>query len=75
MGKITAHDVPRICHPRGMRSVDSTIIATQTTTDVTSASQNRLRIFGTSSQKFDFSTSFFVAPHVMLYENRCAKMA
>lgn len=35
----------------------------------------RLNIFGISSKKFDRSTSFLVAPHVMLYENKCARMA
>jgi len=39
------------------------------------ASQNRRRIRGTSMKKFDRSTSFFVAPHVMLYEKRCASSA
>ena len=37
--------------------------------------QKRLRIFGISSKKFDRSTSFFVVPHVMLYENKCASSA
>ena len=32
-------------------------------------------IFGTSLKKFERSTSFFVAPHEMSYENRCASIA
>jgi hypothetical protein len=39
------------------------------------ATLKRARIFGTSKKKFDLSTSFFVAPHVMLYENKCARIA
>lgn len=35
---------------------------------------HRLKIFGISSKKFERSTSFLVAPHVMLYENMCARM-
>jgi hypothetical protein len=38
------------------------------------ATLKRTRIFGTSKKKFDRSTSFFVAPHVMLYENKCARI-
>jgi hypothetical protein len=34
-----------------------------------------LRIFGTSLKKFDLSTSFFVAVHVILYEKRWARIA
>lgn len=41
----------------------------------TNASQKRRRIRGTSIQKLERSTSFFVAPHVMLYENRCDRRA
>lgn len=36
---------------------------------------NRFAIFGISLKKFDRSTSFTVADHWMLYENRCAKIA
>ena len=43
--------------------------------EITSESQKRLRIFGTSIQKFERSTSFLVAPQVMLYEKRWARMA
>ena len=43
--------------------------------EITSESQKRLRILGTSIQKLDRSTSFFVAPHVMLYEKRWARIA
>jgi hypothetical protein len=42
---------------------------------MTSDSQKRRKIRGTSMKKFDFSTSFLVAPHVMLYEMRCAMRA
>ena len=56
-------------------SVLMMIIAAQQARLITSASQKRLRILGTSSQKFDRSTSFFVAPQVMLYEKRWARSA
>jgi hypothetical protein len=41
----------------------------------TNAIRKRERIFGTSKKKFDRLTSFTVAPHVILYENKCARMA
>ena len=45
------------------------------TNDTSKGNQNRLKIFGISLKKLDRSTSFFVAPQVMLYENRWARMA
>ena len=39
------------------------------------ATAKRFRIRGTSMKKFERSTSFLVAPHVMLYENRWARSA
>lgn len=36
---------------------------------------HRFMILGTSLKKLESSTSFFVAPHIMLYENRCARIA
>lgn len=74
-GKMTAQSVPRMRQPMGMRSVERTTIATDTVIEMTSASQKRRTILGTSSQKLDRSTSFFVAPQVMLYENMCARSA
>lgn len=62
-------------HPSGTKPVLNTIIPITKMIEMTSESQNLLRIFGTSRKKFDFSTSFFVAPQVMLYENKCAKRA
>ena len=43
--------------------------------EITNENQKRLRILGTSIQKFERSTSFLVAPQVMLYEKRWARMA
>jgi hypothetical protein len=74
-GKITAQSTPGICHPEGTRSVENTMIITNMRKPMTSASQKRRRMRGTSMKKFDRSTSFFVAPHVMLYEKRCARSA
>lgn len=36
---------------------------------------HRLMIFGTSLKKLERSTSFLVALHVILYENKCARIA
>ena len=51
------------------------IIANTRTHDTSQEDQKRLKIFGTSLKKFDRSTSFFVAPQVMLYENVWARIA
>jgi hypothetical protein len=74
-GSIRAHENPRILHSEGIIGKERTIMAAIIKVDINKDSQKRLRILGTSTQKFDFSTSFLVAPHVMLYENRCARMA
>ena len=74
-GSITAQSQLKIRQPTGTASVVKMIMIAQHATLITRESQNRLRIFGTSSQKLDRSTSFFVAPQVMLYEKRCARMA
>jgi len=74
-GKMTAQSAPGICHPEGTRSVENTMIITNMRKLMTSASQKRRRMRGTSMKKLDRSTSFFVAPHVMLYEKRCARSA
>ena len=74
-GKMTAHAFPGIRHSKGMRLLERRIIITIVKPLIMSATRNRFRIRGTSMKKFDFSTSFFVAPHVMLYENRCASSA
>ena len=52
-----------------------TAIAARTMKEMRNASQKRLNILGTSMKKFERSTSFFVAPHVMLYENMWARSA
>ena len=68
-GKMTAQSHPGIRQPEGTISVDKIAIAMKIPMQMIKASQKRLRILGTSSQKFERSTSFLVAPHVMLYEN------
>lgn len=67
---MTAQFNPGICHIDGTRLVDKMIIPIIMMKDKTKDSQNRFAIFGISSQKFERSTSFLVAPHVMLYEKR-----
>jgi len=74
-GKMTAQETPGICHPRGRRLLAKTAIIPNMRKPATNASQNRRRIRGTSMKKFDRSTSFFVAPHWILYEKRCASRA
>ena len=65
-GTITAQSQPNIRQPMGMASVVRTTMTAQQARLMTRASQKRFRILGTSSQKFERSTSFLVAPHVML---------
>ena len=72
---MTAQSQPKIRHPMGTASVVRMIMTKTITAENTSAIQKRLNIFGTSCQKLERSTSFFVAPQVMLYENRCASSA
>jgi hypothetical protein len=74
-GKMTDQEDPGICHPIGRRPLAKTAIIPNARKPTTNASQNRRRIRGTSMKKFDRSTSFLVAPHVMLYEKRCASSA
>jgi hypothetical protein len=74
-GKMTAQSTPGICHPGGTRPVERTTIITIMKKLMTSDSQNRRRMRGTSMKKLDRSTSFLVAPHVMLNEKRCARSA
>lgn len=50
------------------------IIPATRTIEIESCTQNLFKIFGISLKKFERSTSFFVAPHVMLYENIWARM-
>ena len=72
---MTAHPEPSIRQARGTSGVLRMIIANTRTHDTSQEDQKRLKIFGTSLKKFDRSTSFFVAPQVMLYENVCARIA
>ena len=74
-GKMTAQEVPGIWYPSGRSVLAKTPIIPNERKPTTKASQNRRRIRGTSMKKFERSTSFFVAPHVMLYETRCASSA
>ena len=59
----------------GTRGVLAMTIPTMRTQESNHENQKRLKILGISLKKFDRSTSFFVAPHVMLYEKQCARMA
>ena len=68
-------EVFSILHCGGMKFVAKTMTVMIHRVEITSESQKRLRILGTSIQKLDRSTSFLVAPHVMLYEKRWARIA
>ena len=74
-GKMTAHADPSIRHWIGTSGVLRMTIAATRTHEKSHGNQKRLKILGTSLKKLDRSTSFLVAPHVMLYENRCARIA
>jgi len=65
-GKITAQYDPGICQSGVTKGKLNMIIIAKQAKDNKKASQKRLRIRGTSMKKFDRSTSFFVAPQVML---------
>ena len=64
-----------ILHSRGTSGVAKTMTVMMHRVEITRESQKRLRILGTSIQKLERSTSFLVAPQVMLYEKRWARMA
>jgi hypothetical protein len=72
---MTAQFHPGICHSSGTSGVARITIPTMTRVQRVSESQKRFKILGTSMKKLDRSTSFDVAPQVMLYENKCAKRA
>ena len=74
-GKMTAQPDPLMRHSRGTRGVETMTMPTRMRDDTSRGNQNRLKIFGISLKKLDRSTSFFVAPQLMLYENRWARMA
>lgn len=58
-----------------MKGSETTTMPARMMIEASNGNQNRFAIFGISLKKLDRSTSFFVAPHVMLYENKCARMA
>ena len=74
-GNITAHEEVSIRQANGTSTVEQTIIPAMMINAMVSATQNRLKIFGTSLKKLERSTSFFVAAQVMLHENICARIA
>ena len=56
-GRMMAHELPGICHPGGIRGVDKMTMAAIARPESKNANQNRLKMRGTSIQKFDRSTS------------------
>lgn len=74
-GKITAQSKLGTRHSTGTSDVLKMTIIAVSSRHTMIASQKRRRIFGTSRKKFERSTSFLVAPQVMLYENKCARRA
>ena len=74
-GNMTAQSMLGTRHSTGMIGVLRTTIIATSSKHTTIDSQKRRKIFGTSRKKFDRSTSFFVAPQVILYENKWARSA
>ena len=74
-GKMTAQSHPKMRHPIGTADVVRMITTKNIMKDNKRDIQKRFKILGTSCQKLERSTSFFVAPQVMLYENRWARSA
>lgn len=77
IGNTTAQSCVSTCHPTGTMStlVLSTTIPAAIRMHNTSAIRKRRHILGTSRKKLERSTSFLVAPHEILYENRWARSA
>ena len=67
-GSSTAQSAASTCHPTGTTPTPelNTIIPAAIITDKMSAIRNLRHILGTSRKKFERSTSFLVAPQVML---------
>ena len=59
-GNITAHDVPGICQAGVTNEVERITMAAIDRIENNKASRNRFKIFGTSIQKLDLSTSYRV---------------
>ena len=74
-GKMTAQPEPSIRHASWTRGVLRMTMPNTRAHETSQENQKRLKIFGTSLKKFERSTSFFVAPQVMLYEKRWARSA
>ena len=74
-GKMTAQSDPSMRHWMGTAGVLRMIMPKMTIQATSHENQKRLKILGISLKKFDRSTSFFVAPHVILYEKQCARIA
>ena len=72
---MTAQPVPSMRKLVGTNGSEHTMMPPMRTMETVSGNQKRFRIFGISLKKFERSTSFLVAPQVMLYENKCARMA
>lgn len=72
---MTAQSEPSMRHWMGTMEVLRMIMAKTMIQATSHENQKRLKILGISLKKFDRSTSFFVAPHVMLYEKQWARIA
>lgn len=72
---MTAQPSEPMRHSTGMSGVETTTMPAMMTNDVNSGNQNRFAILGISLKKLDRSTSLIVAPQLMLYENKCARIA
>lgn len=67
---MTAQFVESILHPAGTSGVARITIPIAVIEHKMRATRKRFRIFGTSSKKFERSTSFLVACQVILYDSK-----
>jgi hypothetical protein len=74
-GKRAAQAFQETCHANGRKLLEKMIIMKSARKLRRSAGPCRFMIRRNKIKKSAFSTTFLVAPHVMLYEKRCASRA
>jgi hypothetical protein len=74
-GKRAAQAFQGTCHSRWRKLLEKMVIIISARKLRRSAGPCRLMIRGNKMKKSTCSTTFLVAPHVMLYEERCASRA
>lgn len=74
-GKRAAQAFQGTCHSKGRKLLEKMIVMKIARKLRTNAVPCRFMIRGNKIKKFGFSTTFLVAPHLMLYEKRCESRA